>query len=511
MPTAINLEIGRAAVKAKLITQQQFDECVEILTDLEKKGAQPEVLTILLQRGYLTAEQARKVPGPSEAMVARAVAAAGAPAAAPAKTSSPAPKPAAPLTDETASGVRSPTPLRTPKSGAKLSAYSFINLTGNGQFEIFFLPEKPVAIGRDVANDIVVDDEPVSKRHARLTFANSEMTLWDVGSMNGTFVNGERITNRKLQPGDVVSVGKGRLIFVKGVKPDGALTSPLAPSAGEAGAAAAFAGKAGFKPGERIFLGKSPLFIGRDKNNNVVLDDPTVSSFHIQIAKMPEGVKIQDLNSASGVLVNGEKIAMAQLEPDDTITFGKFSLFCEQVLGKRGTGAPKAAAAKKDLSATIATSAEALEGAAKPSGLGKALLEELEDKVVHPVSAPTEGMPPSARPAAMPKQPTPPPPSRVPRTLRLLCLAGPVKDKTYRLGKRALSVGRDPSSDIFLDELSVSRSHARIRPLEGGGVEIVDLNSRNGVEINGKKVKAQRLSPGDKVALGKCLFVVEAE
>jgi len=509
MPTAINLEIGRAAVKAKLITQQQFDECVEILTDLEKKGAQPEVLTVLLQRGYLTAEQARKVPGPSEAMVARAVAAA---AAAPAKTSSPAPKPAAPVTDETASGVRSATPLRTPKSGAKLSAYSFINLTGNGQFEIFFLPEKPVAIGRDAANDIVVDDEPVSKRHARLTFANSEMTLWDVGSKNGTFVNGERITNRKLQPGDVISVGKGRLIFVRDVKPDGALTTSLAPSASEAGAAAIFAGKEGFRPGQKSFLGKSPLFIGRDKNNNVVLDDPTVSSFHLQIAKTPEGVKIQDLNSASGVLVNGEKIAMAQLEPDDTITFGKFSLFCEQILGKRGTGAPKAAAAGKEVGdVTVIASIESIKGGAKPSGLGKALLEELEDKAVQPVSSPTEGLPPSARPAAMPKQPTPPPPSRVPRTLRLLCLAGPVKDKTYRLGKRTLTVGRDPSSDIFLDELSVSRSHARIRPLEGGGVEIVDLNSRNGVEINGKKFKAQRLNPGDKVALGKCLFVVEAE
>ena len=507
MPTAINLEIGRAAVKAKLITPQQYDECVEVLTDLEKKGAQPDLLPILLQRGHLTAEQARKIPGVSEAMVARAVAA----AAAPPKTSSPAPKPASPLTDETTSGVRSPTPLRTPKSGAKLSAYSFINLTGNGQFEIFFLPEKPVAIGRDAANDIVVDDEPVSKRHARLTFANNEMTLWDVGSKNGTFVNGERITNRKLQPGDVVSVGKGRLIFVRDVKPDGVLTSSLAPSAGEAGATAIFAGKEGFRPGQKFFLGKSPLFIGRDKNNNAVVDDPTVSSFHLQIAKTPEGVKIQDLNSVSGVSVDGEKIAMAQLEPDDTITFGKFSLFCEQILGKRGTGAPKAAAAKKDLSATIATSAEALEGAGKPSQLGAALLQELEDKAVHPVSSPTEGLPPSARPTAMPKQPTPPPPSRAPRALRLTCLAGPVKDKTYRLGKRKLTVGRDPSSDIFLDELSVSRSHARIRPLEGGGVEIVDMNSRNGVEVNGKKAKAHRLNPGDKVALGKCLFVVEAE
>jgi len=299
------------------------------------------------------------------------------------------------------------------------------------------------------------------------------------------------------------------------VKPDGGLTASLAPPGDEAGAAAIFAGKGGFKPGEKFFLGKSPLFIGRDKNNTLVLDNPAVSSFHAQIAKTPEGVKIQDLNSASGVLVNGEKTTLSALEPDDTITIGSYTLFCEQVLGKRGTGAPKAAKAgagtrEAGLSAS-GSPGDAQGREAKPAGLGAALLEELEEKGVPATTAPTEGMSPSARPVSPLKSRTPLPPSRRPLTLKLTCLAGPVKDKSYPMGKRPLTVGRDPSSDIFLEELSVSRAHAFIRSMEGGGVEIVDNNSRNGVEVNGKRIKSQRLNNGDKVALGKCLFVVEAE
>ena len=506
MPTAINLEIGRSAVRAKLITQQQYDECVEILTSLERKGAQPEMLVVLLQRGYLSAEQAPQIPGLSAAAIARAVAAASAAPKTPSST-------LAGDTVITGSGAVTPgsgTPtraLRTPKAGAKLSIYSFVNLIGDGRSEVFFLPEKPIAIGRDAANDIVVDDEPVSKRHARLTFSNNEMTLWDVGSKNGTFVNSERVTNRKLHPGDVVAVGKGRLIFVKGVKPDGSLAGPLAPSAIEPGAQAVLTGKEGFKPGDRFYLGSAPLFIGHDKHNNIILNDPTVSVFHAQIAKTPEGVMIQDLNSASGVLVNGEKISMAALEPDDQITIGKFVLFCDQVLGKRGTGAPKAGGKRDIGDATVIADLGTSGREAKPSGLGAALLEELEAKTGPPLSAATEGLAPSARPQVSPRQPTPMPPSRTPVSLQLSCLAGPVKDKSYPLGKRPLTIGRNPSSDIFLEDLSVSRDHAVIRPVPGG-VEIADMNSRNGVEINGRKVKSQRLNPGDKVAIGKCLFVV---
>ncbi len=499
MPTAIDLEIGKSAVRARLVTPQQFDECVEVLTSLERKGAQRNLLSIMIERGYLTAETAKKIPGLSEAAVDRATLAAGA-----AMT----PPPGAKQTgagssasdDETSSGIRSLSALRTPKSGAKLSSYAFLNMMGGGRSEVFFLPEKPVAIGRDAANDIVVDDEPVSKRHARLTFSNNDMTLWDVGSRNGTLVNGERVTNRKLAPGDVVSVGKARLIFSKNVKPDGGLTGKLAPDGADAGAQAVFAGKAGFKPGEKFYLGNGPLFVGREKNNNVVIESPDVSAFHAQIAKTSEGVKIQDLNSASGTFVNGEKVAIAVLELDDVITIGKAELYCSEILGKRGTGTPKTAKAgavrKSTGHSTIITDVVGKGAEGRPSGLGAELLRELEEQAA--------GGPPKA---VGPRTPTPPP--RVPTALRMTCLAGPVKDKSFPLGKKTLTVGRNPMADIFLEDLSVSRDHAMIRPVEGR-VEIADLNSRNGVEVNGKRVKTQVLRAGDKVAIGKCLFVVEA-
>jgi pSer/pThr/pTyr-binding forkhead associated (FHA) protein len=393
--------------------------------------------------------------------------------------------------DTTAGGLRAITPIRHPKSGAKPGNYAFICLMGEGKFEVSVLPEKPIAIGRDEANDIVVDDEPISKRHARLTFSNNEMTLWDVGSKNGTFVNTERVTNRKLAPGDVITLGKAHLVFARIAKADGTLAGQLVPPGAEAGAQAIFAGKAGFRSGEKFYLSKTPLLIGREKFNSIAIADPSVSPYHALIARTADGVKIQDLASGPGVVVNGEKVLQAQLEPDDTVTLGSASFYCEEILGKRGTGTPKKGAAgqKEAGLSTIISNVLGQEHQAKPAGLGAELLKELEEKAVDL---------------------SPAPPQRAPVVLRITCIAGPIKGKSFPIGKRTLTVGRNPSSDIFLEDLSVSRDHAVIRAAQGRAV-IEDKGSRNGVEVNGKRVPLKELTLNDRIAIGKCLFVIEPQ
>lgn len=70
-------------------------------------------------------------------------------------------------------------------------------------------------LGRDPGCDIVLRDDIVSRRHALITLTAGAYELEDLGSANGTFVNGQRVTQRlKLQPGDEITLGGHRLTFL---------------------------------------------------------------------------------------------------------------------------------------------------------------------------------------------------------------------------------------------------------------------------------------------------------
>ena len=63
-------------------------------------------------------------------------------------------------------------------------------------------------IGRDASNHIVLNDKLVSRQHAKLTVSDiGQVAIKDLGSSNGTFVNGNRITESILKTGDIVKCG----------------------------------------------------------------------------------------------------------------------------------------------------------------------------------------------------------------------------------------------------------------------------------------------------------------
>jgi len=72
------------------------------------------------------------------------------------------------------------------------------------------LPLRAVnAIGRDAGNDVVLNDEAASAKHALLEFAEGEWWIEDSGSTNGTLVNGEAVRSReRVQYGDEVAIGR---------------------------------------------------------------------------------------------------------------------------------------------------------------------------------------------------------------------------------------------------------------------------------------------------------------
>jgi pSer/pThr/pTyr-binding forkhead associated (FHA) protein len=70
-------------------------------------------------------------------------------------------------------------------------------------------------IGRHPDSDIFLDDITVSRRHVTIEKNGEDFRLRDVGSLNGTYVNRERVDAADLHHGDEVQIGKYRLSFVQ--------------------------------------------------------------------------------------------------------------------------------------------------------------------------------------------------------------------------------------------------------------------------------------------------------
>lgn len=79
---------------------------------------------------------------------------------------------------------------------------------------------------------------------------------------------------------------------------------------------------------------------------------------------------------------------------------------------------------------------------------------------------------------------------------------GANKGSRYLIAQERVSVGRSPESEIFLDDVTVSRSHALIERT-GAGFSLTDLGSLNGTYINNQSLKSTPLKCGDEIQIGK--------
>lgn len=80
----------------------------------------------------------------------------------------------------------------------------------------FLLDDDEVNAGRHPDSDIFLDDVTVSRKHATFRREGNTFVVRDVGSLNGTYVNRERIDEVSLHTGDEVQIGKFRLVFYAG-------------------------------------------------------------------------------------------------------------------------------------------------------------------------------------------------------------------------------------------------------------------------------------------------------
>ena len=170
------------------------------------------------------------------------------------------------------------------------------------------MPQHPPThwlIGSAAGCDIQVASPYVSTRHCRLTFDDGRWTLEDLGSTNGTFVNGQRIAGPTgVSPGDRVTLGT--------TVP---LPWPATPAA---------SGDEAVIP---LPAARRPLVIGRAPTCDLVIDLPMVSSRHAILEPAGDGWRIRDLGSTNGTFVHGRRIdGSARVSTGDVIGLGSSRL-----------------------------------------------------------------------------------------------------------------------------------------------------------------------------------------
>jgi len=99
---------------------------------------------------------------------------------------------------------------------AGFDGYALVVERGPRAGMTFVLHPGSTTVGRHPDSDIFLDDVTVSRHHCRFVAAPEALTVEDAGSTNGTYVNGDRVDERDLRPGDEVLIGRFHLIVAHG-------------------------------------------------------------------------------------------------------------------------------------------------------------------------------------------------------------------------------------------------------------------------------------------------------
>ena len=212
-----------------------------------------------------------------------------------------------------------------------------------------FSVSRAVVVGTDPGADIVVADPGVSHRHASLAPVEGGITVEDLGSTNGTLVNGTRVTgSQELQAGDRVQVG-ATVLEVRASAPaesapagrqETAATQVVPPPRAAAGQATRRVSRTlqiptvpllifvdGQKAGDEVPVG-AQIVVGRDAGPaDVILEDAEVSRRHAAFSPVGAGLTVQDLGSTNGTFVNGTRVSgTVALETGDRVELGETAI-----------------------------------------------------------------------------------------------------------------------------------------------------------------------------------------
>jgi pSer/pThr/pTyr-binding forkhead associated (FHA) protein len=215
-----------------------------------------------------------------------------------------------------------------------------VSLTDGREYQV---GAGPLVFGREAGADIVAPGDDVSRRHAELHRDAAGFMLLD-SSVNGTLVNGERLTGeRRLASGDVIRIGTEEFRFHAGQAPPAGAHQRLSdtmfgvaafrptpvPEPGPAPLVSVLF-RSGPRKGDRLTLSVPMINVGRADYNDLVLADPSVSTMHAKIQRRGGVWILADLGSTNGTFMEGEPVTSeVALAPGATLRFGEVSVLFE--------------------------------------------------------------------------------------------------------------------------------------------------------------------------------------
>jgi pSer/pThr/pTyr-binding forkhead associated (FHA) protein len=199
--------------------------------------------------------------------------------------------------------------------------------------KIIELNDDIITIGSGMKNDIVIQDADVSRDHCKLIRVMADYELHDLHSERGTYVSGQRVRDSwLLKPGYVIELGdhvtleydrnsaESELERVEAQSPHRHVTKPHKDSY------PSLVVTVGPRPGEVFALRAESIRIGRDMSNDIVLQDPEISRFHVMLRARDSAYIIEDIGSTNGTTLNGTPLIAKTpqlLRPNDTLALAK--------------------------------------------------------------------------------------------------------------------------------------------------------------------------------------------
>ncbi|MEU9046057.1 MULTISPECIES: FHA domain-containing protein [unclassified Kitasatospora] len=183
-------------------------------------------------------------------------------------------------------------------------------------------PARAYHVGRDPTSEIVLDDPRVSWHHAILRATDGHWLLEDVGSTNGTYDQGHRVSREDVGPGTRLRFGD------PADGPSATFAGVPAPGPHERPSLVAPQSSGTFRsPSAVLQLPGHTVRIGRSDDNDLVLDDLVVSRHHAELRELPDGGhEIVDLGSHNGTYLNGRPVQRAPVGPADIVGIGHSAL-----------------------------------------------------------------------------------------------------------------------------------------------------------------------------------------
>jgi pSer/pThr/pTyr-binding forkhead associated (FHA) protein len=234
-------------------------------------------------------------------------------------------------------------------------------------------------------------------------------------------------------------------------------------------------------------LARAVIGLGRHPQNDIVLDDRTLSRFHARIERRDAGFVVLDLGAQNGVHVNGERIEQeAPLSPGDRIELGRFTAVFQDRPRARVPQAPL-----PPPPATIPTPVSAVRGVGAAArgfdddlDLDIEMNDDLDGDLVGEFDDPPTNKGDDFADASQveyrPPQPT------------LVLLFNGSEVSRHEVTDNGLVIGRSKQCDVVISLLGLSRRHSRI-VVTDDGIAVEDLGSQNGTWVNNERIEQVRV------------------